>query len=63
MVIGGTVRAGLQFEFGSFKSNVTGFELGVTADFMSKQIVIMPLAENKSNFISAYVVLFYGARK
>lgn len=63
VVIGGTVRAGIQFEFGSFKTNVTGFELGVTADFMSKQIVIMPLAENKSNYISAYVVLFYGSRK
>ncbi|TAH19860.1 MAG: hypothetical protein EAZ08_07285 [Cytophagales bacterium] len=63
VAIGGTVRAGLQFEFGSFKTNVTGFELGITADFMSKQIIIMPLAENKSNYISAYVVLFYGARK
>lgn len=63
VVIGGTVRAGIQFEFGSFKSNVTGLELGITADFMSKPIIIMPLAENKSNYISAYVVLFYGARK
>jgi hypothetical protein len=48
---------------GSFKSNVTGFELGVTADFMSKEVMMMPLAENRSNFISAYVVLFYGGRK
>jgi hypothetical protein len=63
IAIGGTVRAGLQFEFGSFKSNVTGFELGVTADFMSKPVIIMPLAENNANFISAYIVLFYGARK
>lgn len=63
IAFGGTVRAGLQFAFGSFKSNVTGLELGVTADFLSKQVVMMPLAENKSNFISAYVVLFYGGRK
>jgi hypothetical protein len=63
ITIGGTVRAGIQFEFGSFKNNVTGFELGVTADFMTQKVSIMPLAENRSNFVSAYVILFYGARK
>jgi hypothetical protein len=60
---GGTIRAAINFEFGSFKSNITGFELGFSADFLSNKVVIMPLAENQSNFLAAYVVLFYGSRR
>ncbi|SFE91783.1 hypothetical protein [Thermoflexibacter ruber] len=63
LTFGGTVRAGINFEFGSFKNNVTGFELGIAADFLSNKVILMPLAENRSNFFSAYVVLFYGGRK
>lgn len=61
--IGGTLRAAINFEFGSFKNNVTGFELGFAADFLANKVIIMPLSENRSNFLSAYVILFYGSRK
>jgi len=53
----------LAFEFGTFKTNVGGVEVGCQCDFFTREIIIMPTTKNYSIFPSAYATLFYGSRK
>jgi hypothetical protein len=62
VVPGLNLKAGAAFEFGSFKSNVVGLEVGFQCDFFTRQIIIIPTTVNYSIFPSAYVTLFYGSR-
>lgn len=63
IVPGLNLKAGVAFEFGSFKSNVVGLEVGFQCDFFTREILIIPTTENYSVFPSAYVTLFYGSRR
>ncbi|CAD5290966.1 MULTISPECIES: hypothetical protein [unclassified Imperialibacter] len=56
-------KAAINFEFGTFKSNVTGFEIGVLAEAFTKEIIIIPAATNTAFFTSAFFTLYYGARR
>jgi hypothetical protein len=61
--LGANVKAGLNFELGFLKSQVTGFEVGVLVDSYFNKIILMPSAENKSVFPTVFFTLFYGSRK
>lgn len=63
IVPGLNTKAAIAFEFGTFKSNVVGLEVGFQADYFTRKIIIIPTTENYSVFPSAYVTLFYGARR
>ena len=63
IVPGINTKAGIAFEFGTFKSNVVGLEVGFQSDFFTRKIIIIPTTENYSAFPSAYVTLFYGSRR
>lgn len=63
VVPGLNVKAGMSFEFGAFKSNVFGVEVGFQCDFFTREIILMPTTENYSFFPSAYATLFYGGRR
>lgn len=60
---GAHAKLAMSFEFGTFKSNVTGFELGVLAEAFTKKIIIIPTAENRAIFTSAFFTLYYGTRR
>lgn len=60
---GAHAKLAISFEFGTFKSNVTGFELGVMAEAFAKEIIIIPTAENRAVFTSAFFTLYYGTRR
>ncbi|MCA6079014.1 hypothetical protein [Fulvivirga sedimenti] len=61
--IGANLKAALSFELGTSKSNVTGFEIGMLLDAYAGDIILMPTAENKSVFPTAFITLFYGSRR
>jgi len=63
LVIGMNVRAGLSFEFGTFKSNVSGFEIGMLFDAYARKINMIPEAENYAVWPTVYITLFYGSRR
>jgi hypothetical protein len=63
VVPGLNLKAGMAFEFGAFKSNVVGVEVGFQCDFFTREIILMPTTENYSVFPSAYATLFYGSRR
>lgn len=62
IVPGLNLKASLVFEFGTFKSNVAGFELGFMGEAFTREVVLIPTANNQAFFTSAFITLFYGNR-
>ncbi|WP_373400212.1 hypothetical protein V8V91_11780 [Algoriphagus halophilus] len=63
LAIGANVKAAFNFEFGVFRSNVTGLELGYMLEGFTKEIPLIPTAENRQLFQSVYFTFYYGFRK
>jgi hypothetical protein len=63
LAIGANAKAAVSFEFGVFKSNVTGVELGYQLEGFTKEIPLMPTTDNRQIFQSVYFTFFYGLRK
>jgi hypothetical protein len=61
--LGANAKFALNFELGTIKSQVTGFEVGFLVDAYFNQIVLMPAATNNSVFPTIFFTLFYGSRK
>ncbi|NOT75603.1 MAG: hypothetical protein HOP08_11785 [Cyclobacteriaceae bacterium] len=61
--LGVNVKAGVNFELGTTKSSVTGFEVGFLLDTYFKTIVLMPTTTNSNLFPTVYFSLFYGSRR
>ena len=61
--IGGMAKAALYFEFGVFKSNATGLEVGYQVEGFQKKIPLILREQNRQFFQSAYFTLFFGFRK
>jgi hypothetical protein len=63
IVPGINLKAALSFELSAFRSNLTGIEVGFLAEILSKKVIIMPFADNKSTFTSAYITVYFGSKK
>ena len=64
VVMGAHIRASLLFEFGTFKSKVTGFEVGFLGEIFSREIDLVPLARKNYNFYpAAFISILFGSRK
>ena len=61
--LGVNAKFGFNFELGTSKSQVTGFEVGFLVDAYSKKIILMPEVSNTGVFPTLYFTLFYGSRK
>jgi hypothetical protein len=61
--LGGNVKAAFNFELGTVKSQITGFEVGFLLDSYFKKIDIMPTATNHAVYPTIFFTLFYGHRK
>lgn len=61
--IGGNIKAALNFELGTIKSQVTGFEAGFLLDSYTSKIELMPLAKQYAVYPTLFITLFYGTRK
>ncbi len=63
IVPGVNAKVALAFEFGTFRSNVVGIETGFQCDFFTREIILIPTANNSNVFPNAYFTLYYGSRK
>lgn len=63
LTLGGNLKAAMNFELGTIKSQVTGFEAGFLVDAYSKTIPLMTSTKNYSVFPTVYITLFYGSRR
>jgi hypothetical protein len=61
--IGANIKAAINFELGTTKSQVTGFEAGFLLDAYAGKIEIVPTARNYNVFPTLFFTLFYGGRK
>ena len=57
------LKPALSFEFGAFKSNVSGIELGLVFEGFTEEINLVPNDSNDQFFTSFFVTLFYGRRR
>jgi hypothetical protein len=60
---GVNLKAAMNIELGTFKSQVTGFEAGFLLDAYAQPIELMPIARRYSSFSTFFITLFYGNRK
>ncbi|MEQ8470166.1 MAG: hypothetical protein RIC35_03230 [Marinoscillum sp.] len=63
LTLGLNAKAGLSFEFGTFKNNMAGVEVGVSLEAFPKKIIIVPTQENSAIFSALYFNMFWGTRK
>lgn len=63
VAIGANLKAALNFELGSIKSSVTGFEAGFLLDAYAKEIELMPSAKKYAAYPTLFISLFFGSRK
>ena len=63
VTIGANLKAAVSFEFGTFKSSVSGFEAGILLEGFPKKIEILPGADNKQFFTSAFITIIFGTRR
>jgi len=63
VAFGGNLKAALNFELGSVKSSVTGFEAGFLVDAYTKEIELMPSAKKYAVYPTLFISLFFGSRK
>jgi hypothetical protein len=61
--MGANLKAALNFELGTVKSSVTGFEAGFLLDAYTSKIELLPTTENYSVFPTLFIAIFYGSRK
>ena len=57
------LKPAFSFEFGTFKSNVSGLELGFVIEAFTDDIILVPNDSNDRVFTSFFVTLFYGRRR
>jgi hypothetical protein len=63
VTVGLNVKTSLSFEFGAFKSNVSGVEMGFLVDAYVERIDIVPAAKNTAVFPTAFITFYYGSRR
>ncbi|MBS1486614.1 MAG: hypothetical protein JST43_03425 [Bacteroidetes bacterium] len=67
--LGGNLKAAINFELGTTKSQVTGFEAGFLLDAYFKKVPLMsfgtgnPPVENYAIYPTVFLTIFYGSRK
>lgn len=57
------VRTGFSFEFGTFRSSVSGLELGLMLEAYPNEIELVAGSYAQQLFPSAYITLFHGSRR
>lgn len=60
---GANLKIAMNFELGTIKSQVTGFEAGFLMDAYIEKIELVPAAKNYALFPTLFITVFYGSRK
>lgn len=63
LVMGFNFKASVMLEFGVMPKSVSGIEVGFQYETFGKEIPLMLAANNSSYFTSAFLTIFFGARR
>ncbi|MFQ3214780.1 MAG: hypothetical protein ACJAT1_001045 [Marivirga sp.] len=62
--LGFHLRGSLLFEFGTFKSSITGFEVGGLIEYFAREVPLVPAGTKNYNFYpSLFLSVIFGSRK
>jgi hypothetical protein len=61
--MGGNIKVALNFELGTSKNNVTGFEAGFLLDSYFKKVELMAKSQNYALYPTVFLTLFFGSRR
>jgi hypothetical protein len=56
-------KAYISFEFGSFRNNVTGVELGLSSEAFTRKIILISTQDNRALYTAAFFTFFWGTRR
>lgn len=56
-------KAYVSFEFGSFRNNVAGVEIGLSGELFARKVILIPTQENQALYNAAFVTFFWGTRR
>ena len=56
-------RASLRFDYGRYNETASGIEVGINAEYYTKEIIQMAQNANKKFFFNAFVAITFGRRK
>ena len=56
-------KAYVSFEFGSFRNNVAGVEIGLSSELFARKIILIPTQENRAWYNAAFFTFFWGIRR
>lgn len=62
-LLGLNVKGSVSFEFGTYKNNVAGVEMGMMIEAFTKKVILVPTQDNKAIFPSVFATIFWGKRK
>lgn len=57
------VRTSLRFDYGRYTETISAIEVGINAEYYTKEIVQMAQNPNKKFFFNAYMAISFGRRK
>lgn len=57
------LKGAISFEFGSYRNNVIGAEVGIVSDIYTSEVEIVPTQPNKAVYNSVFLSLFWGSRR
>ncbi len=63
LALGGNLKAAVNFELGTIKDQVTGFEVGFLLDAYTRKIELMTDAKQYAAYPTLFLTLFYGRRR
>lgn len=63
IMIGLNVKGSVSFEFGTYKGNVVGIEMGTMVEAFTKEVILVPTQANRAIFPSVFLTLYWGKRK
>ncbi len=63
VIPGLNAKTSVIFEFGTFRKNVAGLELGLAAEVFTREVILVPTQENSALYTTGFFTLFWGSRK
>ncbi|NMM46900.1 hypothetical protein HH304_00710 [Flammeovirgaceae bacterium KN852] len=63
VTVGLSAKIAMSFEFSTFKSSISGFEVGFMVEAYPKEINLMPAQKNRAIFNEVYITLTHGKRR
>lgn len=60
---GAYAKAALRFDYGKFNEMLNALEVGVTAEYYTKDVPLLAYQKKKTFFFNAYVAIMFGKRK